>query len=145
LVENLITRYPEDINAIGGDYGTPLHAAAAEGHAEVVLLLLKHLPADIRNPRTPLFSATQRGQTEIGQHLLNHGADVNARMVDDSTPLHLAGLFSHLKFVRLLLDHGADPYARNDVNQLPLRKSLKNRRLEILQLFSEYNFTSDEI
>jgi len=146
LVEILITRHPEDLSAIGGLKGTSLHAAAAEGHVQVVLLLLKHLPVDIKHPRlhrTPLFDAAQMGQTEIAQHLLNRGADVNARMMGGNTPLHLAVLFGHPKFVRLLLDHGADQHARDDMNRTPLVWSSKDQP-EVLQLLSDYGSKSEE-
>ena len=147
LVETLITKHPEDLSAIGGYYGTSLHVAAAEGHVQVVLLLLKHLPANTKSPllhRTPLFSAAQTGQTEIGQHLINCGADVNAQMKDGSTPLHLAANFGHLKFMRLLLNHGANPHARNNMNKTPLGVGSYERRQEVLQLVSEYGFKSEE-
>jgi hypothetical protein len=39
LVQHLISKRPQDVNA-RGDYGTPLHAALAEGHLEVSHLLL---------------------------------------------------------------------------------------------------------
>ena len=147
LVEDLIRRHPEDLSAIGGYYGTSLHAAAGEGHVQVVLLLLKSLPADIRNPRfrhrTPLLSAALRGQTEVGQHLINHGADVNARQDDGFTPLHLAALRGDLKFMRLLLDHDANPHARNEGNETPLEVGHYRRRQEIFQLLSEYGFKSE--
>jgi hypothetical protein len=52
LVEDLITRRPEDVSAIGGINGTPLHTAVFAGHVEVVLLLLKHVPVDIRSTET---------------------------------------------------------------------------------------------
>ena len=81
----------------------------------VVLLLLKHLPVDVRalwSHQTPSFSAAQRDQTGIGQYLLNHGADVNTQKEGDYAPLHLAALFIQVKFIRFLLDHGAYPHAR---------------------------------
>jgi hypothetical protein len=64
LVEDLITKCPEDVRAIGGINGTPLHAAAFGGHVEVVLLLLKHLPVDIRSTnyyQTRCISRRQKG------------------------------------------------------------------------------------
>jgi len=147
LVETLITRHPEDINVIAGSYRTSLHVATARGHVQVVLLLLKHLPVDIRGTRslgwTPLFYAVINEQTEIGQHLINHGADVNAQKDDGDTPLHLAALFGRLKFMRLLLDHGADPHLRNNRDQMPSRVNPSSRK-EILQLLSEYGFKSEE-
>ena len=62
---------------------TPLHAAALEGHAEVVGLLI------------------------------DAGADVNARTSGTkTTPLHSAAGGGHAEVARLLLEHGADPGAK---------------------------------
>jgi hypothetical protein len=143
LVEDLITRCPEDVKAMGGILGTPLHAAAFGGHVEVVLLLLKHVPVDIRSTeqhRTPLHFAAAQGHVEISRYLLNHGADVNAQQETGWTPLHLAGYFWGLEFMRLLLDHGANPHARDDYSQTPYQMANSQRRQEISQLLSEYGF-----
>jgi ankyrin repeat protein len=40
LVEHLVASHPEEINARGGFHDTPLHAASAKGHFEIVKLLL---------------------------------------------------------------------------------------------------------
>jgi Ankyrin repeats (3 copies)/Ankyrin repeat len=147
LVEHLITKRPEDITAIGGFNGTPLHAAAIRGHIEVVLLLLKHVPVDIRSTwlnRTPLHCIALEGQVEIGRHLLKHGADVNARQESGWTPLHLVACFGHLESMRLLLDHGANPHACNDDSRTPYQMANSQRRQEILQLLSEYGFKPEE-
>jgi hypothetical protein len=147
LVEHLITRRPEDIHAIGGFNGTPLHAAVNGGHVEVVLLLLKHVPVDIRSTflnRTPLHCVAIDGHVEIGQHLLNFGADVNARQEDDWTPIHLASCHGQPKFMRLLLDHGADPHARNKYGETPYQMASSQQQQEIIQLLSEYGFKPEE-
>ena len=141
LVEDLIARRPEETSAIGIVTGTPLHAAAVKGHVEIVLLLLNHIPVDIRSQewlRTPLHSAATEGHVEIGRHLLNHGADVDARQDEGSTPLHLATFCGHLEFMRLLLDHGADPHARDKYGRMPSSYAEGQRTQEALQLLSEY-------
>jgi hypothetical protein len=147
LVEHLITKRPEDLSAIGGFNGTPLHAAALRGHIEVVLLLLKHVPVDIRSTwlnRTPLHCIALEGHVEIGRHLLKHGADVNARQESGWTPLHLVAYFGHLESMRLLLDHGANPHACDDYSRTPYQMANSHRRQEILQLLSEYGFKPEE-
>ena len=40
--------------------------------------------------------------------LISHGADVNARMEEDWTPLMLASYYGNAKVVEALLDAGAD-------------------------------------
>ena len=58
LVERLAVKYPQQVNAWGGECGTPLHASAF------------------------------RGRIEVGQLLVTHGADVNSRSSYEGTPLH---------------------------------------------------------
>jgi hypothetical protein len=151
LVEHLITRHPEDVNAVGGRCGTPLHVSAREGHLEIVLLLLKHLPVDIRSStfpdRPPLHDAAVGGHVEVGRLLLNRGADVNGRQNHGGwTPLHLAAWFGRLEFLRLLLDRGANPHARNDDGRTPSEQAglLYRPRRGVLQFLSEYNVKSEE-
>jgi RNA polymerase sigma factor (sigma-70 family) len=64
--------------------------------------------------RTPLHEAAVRGEAAIGQLLIEHGADVNARSGDhEATPLHAAACCGHREIVDLLLAAGADRSARD--------------------------------
>lgn len=49
------------------------------------------------------------GDDEVVARLLDAGVPIDARGVDDGTPLHYAGMWGHGHTVELLLAHGADP------------------------------------
>jgi hypothetical protein len=123
LVRNLIAKYPQHVNASGGQYRTPLVAALAGKHFQTAELL-RHSGAD-PNVRyycgnTPLHSAAYYGDVEMVQELLDSKADVNIRNDSGNTPLEYAYpglrrlhgvpnfLPSLAKIARLLLDRGAD-------------------------------------
>lgn len=67
----------------------------------------------------PLHLAAWSGRTEIGEVLLQNGADVNAKrpygalLTHSYTALHVAAHKGHKEFVDLLLKYGADVNARN--------------------------------
>jgi hypothetical protein len=68
LVEHLIITCPEDINAMGGYHGTPLHAAIAEENVGLTTLLLEHGAdvASLNNRRlNPLHEASRRGNIDL--------------------------------------------------------------------------------
>jgi ankyrin repeat protein len=71
-----------DVNAQGGECGTALQAALAEGHDQIVLRLLEN-GADINatgeHYGTALQGGQHRGHSQIVQRLLENGADVNAQ------------------------------------------------------------------
>lgn len=101
LVERLLAKRPEDLEAEVGFKVTPLHASAAAGHTDVFLLLIEHLPdVDIRGrwDQTPLHIASWNGRLEIRQWLLSYGADANARNNSRETPLYLAVWKGELEF-----------------------------------------------
>jgi hypothetical protein len=123
LVQNLIVKYPQHVNASGGCYSTPLVAALARKHFQTAELL-RHSGADPNvqcyDGNTPLHSAACYGDVEIVQQLLDLGADVNIRNNYGNTPLEYAFpglqrlhevpnfLQSLANIARLLIDRGAD-------------------------------------
>jgi ankyrin repeat protein len=97
--------------------------AAAEGHTEVVELLIK-AGADIHatlpdSGFTPLFFAAREGRAEVVRALLKAGADVNEAMQPrkpsgkapskGTSALILAVENGHFELAVALLDAGADP------------------------------------
>ncbi|KAK6526495.1 hypothetical protein TWF694_005078 [Orbilia ellipsospora] len=89
---------------------TAFYKAVKSGNLEVVELFLKYgTEVAIEDSRgwTPLHIAAYYGFVEIGELLLDHGADVNLGP-GGYTPLHIAVLREHTEFVEFLLDNEAD-------------------------------------
>ena len=109
LLRYLAINYPQQVNTIGGSFGSPLVAALFRNHFPMAELLLEYGGSiDVRDARkqTALHKAIdRRGNVAIGvvRFLLEHGADVNARRDDLWTPLHLAINIRELSVVRILL------------------------------------------
>ena len=67
-------------------------------------------------PLIAALSARRSGRNDIVRLLLERGADVGQRGINDWTPLHWAVVERNLEAVRLLLAHGADPDARTRID-----------------------------
>ena len=98
LVEHLITKHPQDVNADGGYYVRPLAAALVGGHLQTANLLL-HDGADPdvwgRYERNLLHAAAFSGNFEVVRMFLDYyPADINARDREGFTPL-----FGHQRVV----------------------------------------------
>ena len=96
-----------DPNDADGDDRTPLMIAAAEGHEQIVKLLLDS-GADINKVdeygETPLFTAAAEGHEQIVKLLLDSGADINKTNEYGETPLYIAAVYGYDQIVKLLLD-----------------------------------------
>jgi hypothetical protein len=57
---------------------------------------------------TALYCASTKGFTEMARFLVDNGANVNFKRVDESTALHVASMKGHEKVVRFLVENGAD-------------------------------------
>ena len=134
LISQLVAKRPEDLNAKGGYYGTPLHAASYKGHADAAHALID-AEADVKatnGNKTPLHAAFYGGQREAMRLLLGHGADVDARDSSHNTLLHQASLNGQADVVELLLDHGADAKASNQNGWTPLHRAALCGRVEVV-------------
>src|SRR5262249_23083708 len=87
---------------------TPLHFAAAQGHADVVKLLLEH-KANINAP-------------------MSHSLYVNA----GATPLQLALAAGHVEVIRLLVEKGALPKFDKRMRDALLRQAISQKRLKLV-------------
>lgn len=90
-----------------GVRNSPLHYSAAQGHHEIVSLLLESgVDINLRNYRgqTALMQACQHGHWEVVQTLILFKANIHrADYLNGGTALHLAALNGHSRCIRLLL------------------------------------------
>jgi ankyrin repeat protein len=109
LVQLLLER-GADVNAHGG---YPLLTAADRGDIEIATLLIAHgAQTDFANDAdvdTAVHQAARGGHIDVLKLLLAKGAKVDAKGVNQSTPLLLAAADDHNDCVEFLLSKGADP------------------------------------
>ena len=150
-VEHLVANDPEQVNATGGHYLTPLVAALAGGHIQTAKFLYDNgtqlnLKGD--GGATPLHSAALDGDFEMVEELLKYGADIHARDATGKTALHSASLNYFIKgphiseswsnITQLLLEHGAEVNAQADDNSTPLHLAAQYGTIEIIRVLPEY-------
>ena len=143
LVERLLIKHPRQVSALGGRYGTPLHASVLGGHIEVAQLLLMH-GANIEDSscadnQTPLHIASQRGHLETTKWLLNHGANANSHSEHGWTPLHFAACHGDLEVCRILLEYDAEVNARSGNGSTPFLEASQSGHPDVIWLLLDHN------
>ncbi|KAI3814708.1 hypothetical protein L1987_14352 [Smallanthus sonchifolius] len=116
-----------------GVRNSPLHYSAAQGHHEIVSLLIQSgVDINLRNYRgqTALMQACQYGHWEVVLTLVLYKANIHkADYLNGGTALHLAALNGHTRCIRILL---ADyiPSVPNFYNFVIKRSRIKESVLE---------------
>ncbi|KAH9970076.1 ankyrin repeat-containing domain protein [Russula compacta] len=154
LVDYLISKRPEDINATRG-YGGLLHAASRRGHSEMVSFLDHFLDVDVRNSndQTPLHMAICGASRldpgdpvdsrflEVVRVLIELNADVNSRDNEGKTPLNRLLCISHgdggFELAKFLLDHGADADTVDNEGSTLLHAASSRGCVKVVQLLLE--------
>lgn len=149
LVDHLIVNKAMDVNARGGRYKTPLHAALYKGHVDIARLLIEHganVNVQDDEDSSPLHMALYLGYFDVVYPMLRKGADANVHPDgrSGSTPLHIASCSGHSNAVRSLLEYGANVDVWDDKGQTPLHIASDNGHLNAVRLLLEYgaNVTS---
>ncbi|MGH2522814.1 MAG: ankyrin repeat domain-containing protein, partial [Anaerolineales bacterium] len=164
-VEALLEQYPALLNASASWNETAIEAAAQTGQVEIANLLLaagapfticttamlgqtdrvaeflKTDPAQAHakgaHGISVLYHAVIRGNRDIAEMLLAHGAAVNAG-AGGSPALHGAVLFRQPEMVDWLLMRGADPNILNYEKKTPLRVALDGGMDEIAERLRQH-------
>jgi hypothetical protein len=145
LVEHLITKHPQDVNADGGYYVRPLVAALAGEHFQTADLL-RHNGADLDirgcDGTNPLHAAAFSGNFEMVRILIEYDpAYINAKDDHGWMLLLWASEGRNSKdgsVVRLLLEHGADINVQSRSGRTPLHEASYEGALEVVRLLLEH-------
>ncbi|XP_075238445.1 ankyrin repeat protein mann-cup isoform X1 [Lycorma delicatula] len=127
-----LVQHGADVNAVSDSGSTPVRSACFMTHLDIVSYLVE-CGADILktnyNGGTCLINSVQSVQLCV--YLLEHGASVNARDIQNKTALHYAIQEHRFETTKLLLDHGADPFARSRYNDDALQTACLKGALQI--------------
>ena len=97
-----------DVNVFGGQCSSALYAAFSRGKEEVVRLLLERGALSGDPPRSLLHPASESGNTNLVQFVLDSGVDIDSRDDIGRTPLMMASRKGHDSVIELLIVNGAD-------------------------------------
>lgn len=116
---------------------TPLHNAAAQGHARLVTRFLElgaHIDAQDWTGCTPLINAAYLGRTTVVEILLTHKAATNIRPAHGPTALISAVQSGSVSIVEKLLAAGADPRLSDNEGQTPLAAAELSHRTAMVDV-----------
>jgi ankyrin repeat protein len=125
-----------DVNAEGGYYDTALQAASAEGHSEIVQMLLDHganVNAKGRRSSTMVEAASVEDYSDIVM-MYNLGTNINTASGGYSTALQAASTEGHSEIVQMLLDQGANINAEGGYYGTALQAASAEGHSEIVQM-----------
>ena len=94
-------------------------------------------PSQNRMRATPLHSAAAGGHAKLVLLLLEHGADPNALQAGGLTPLHAAAQKGDLESIRTLLFHGADSDIQSNECKTALNYAMERKNTRAVSLLKE--------
>ncbi|MFC1781558.1 ankyrin repeat domain-containing protein [Planctomycetota bacterium] len=124
----------------------PIHKAAYEGDLEKVKKIIDRNPNQINvqdaQDFAPLHLASGKGHIEIVEFLLNHGADIEAEILNGETPLMLAARYAgdgKYETIKTLLEHGAKVNHKDNGDRTALHQAAMYSGKEVINLLISYS------
>lgn len=101
-----------------------IHLAAANGKNDIINILLDVDASNINDVdnrgNTPLHWASMKDRADTVSLLIENGADIEAKDIDNWTALHYAAAFASLQTVEALVDNGADKNSLTKDGNIPV-------------------------
>ncbi|KAL8664599.1 MAG: hypothetical protein Q9168_007864, partial [Polycauliona sp. 1 TL-2023] len=134
LMPSMLQTYLSDF-----DLGHGFEAAAANGHTNILNLVLPYLSTTNRKDilSRSLCRASSCGHSNAVQYLLNSGSSPDSWSPTGGA-LHAAAHCGWTQIVRILLDAGADPNLRAMGNGQPLFFAARKGHTEVVQLLLDH-------
>jgi ankyrin repeat protein len=123
-----------------------LWECASEGHIKLLEFMLNcgievnasvEVPDILHDKFTLLHRASYCGQVEVVRLIVNRGADINIRDVNNNTALHLAAESGSVDIIQLLLDKEMSVDLTNKHGSTPLHVSAQFGKLEATKTLVE--------
>lgn len=144
LVELLLNRGAA-VNAATTQGTTPLHLAAGLESPEILILLMIHgakIRATTVDGWMPLHVAAANGRARALEVLLGRrNLEVDEKLEDGITALHLAARNDHLDATNVLLAHGAHVEGPQDSGWTPLHFAARHGGLPVVTLLLNHHAT----
>nr|CCA20877.1 protein kinase putative [Albugo laibachii Nc14] len=126
LIATLLSDNIVDVNGVGINQTTALHAAAQKNHSKAVKeLITRGADHTVRNgdSLTPLHVATQAGNLECVEELVNAGADPNMTDCQGNAAIHMSAEIANIAIAKKLIAAGAKTDVANASGSLPVHLS----------------------
>ncbi|KAK8129310.1 hypothetical protein PG999_001690 [Apiospora kogelbergensis] len=124
----------------GEDGQTPLWWATANGHEEIVHILLDggaDIEARDNDGRTSLWMAVVSRHLSVAELLIKRGADIEARDGGGRTPLWAAAAAGYKEVSELLIENGANIEVTDDFTWTPLHQAASHGSAKVAKLLIE--------
>jgi cytohesin len=124
-VKELVTKKPNAVNARDKNGWTPLH--------EITLAV--NLTISLNNNATgTVQDKNANGLSDIGEFLLSHGANINAKDDSGNTPLMIAAEWGKVWIVKALIERGANVNLTDSYGGTALTGAAFGRSMDIVKM-----------
>ncbi|XP_048245484.1 ankyrin-1-like [Haliotis rufescens] len=141
LMQSLLNYSTVNVHVRSVSEFTPFLAAVATGNVDMMDILIA-AGSDVNHQTftgkmSALYLASSKNDIATVKYLLNHGANVDLKGMDDSTALHLAILVDHQNMVKLLIQNGARIDTKDPLGITPMHLACRAGNTEILNMLLE--------